>query len=102
MIRRPPRSTLFPYTTLFRSLAPTIVHARTVEAYLQGKRLDEEVCQQAGRLAREDVTPIDDVRGSATYRLETLDTLVAHALRRIADGKEAEGWMEHPVLLGTN
>src|SRR3990172_13442956 len=24
MIRRPPRSTLFPYTTLFRSLSPTI------------------------------------------------------------------------------
>src|SRR2546422_9584258 len=24
MIRRPPRSTLFPYTTLFRSLEPTI------------------------------------------------------------------------------
>src|SRR2546426_3756740 len=26
MIRRPPRSTLFPYTTLFRSLGATIVH----------------------------------------------------------------------------
>src|SRR5229473_7343918 len=25
MIRRPPRSTLFPYTTLFRSLRPTMV-----------------------------------------------------------------------------
>src|SRR2546430_10311966 len=25
MIRRPPRSTLFPYTTLFRSLSPTPV-----------------------------------------------------------------------------
>src|SRR2546430_13063341 len=25
MIRRPPRSTLFPYTTLFRSLAPLLV-----------------------------------------------------------------------------
>src|SRR3712207_7100252 len=25
MIRRPPRSTLFPYTTLFRSLSPTMV-----------------------------------------------------------------------------
>src|SRR5256885_7994682 len=24
MIRRPPRSTLFPYTTLFRSLSPTV------------------------------------------------------------------------------
>src|SRR3989442_6327474 len=28
MIRRPPRSTLFPYTTLFRSRAPA-AHART-------------------------------------------------------------------------
>jgi xanthine dehydrogenase iron-sulfur cluster and FAD-binding subunit A len=84
------------------SLAPTVVHARKVEAYLQGKRLDEEVCQQAGRVAREDVTPIDDVRGSAIYRLETLDALVAYGLRRIMSGKEAEGWMAQPVLLRTN
>src|SRR2546426_8883420 len=28
MIRRPPRSTLFPYTTLFRSLAKQIVQLR--------------------------------------------------------------------------
>src|SRR3712207_7434807 len=27
MIRRPPRSTLFPYTTLFRSVVDTHVHA---------------------------------------------------------------------------
>src|SRR2546426_1211727 len=27
MIRRPPRSTLFPYTTLFRSLAVLLAHA---------------------------------------------------------------------------
>src|SRR3712207_8564178 len=26
MIRRPPRSTLFPYTTLFRSLVNTVLH----------------------------------------------------------------------------
>ena len=84
------------------SLAPTIVHARKVEAYLQGKRLDEEVCRQAGRLAREDVMPIDDVRGSATYRWETLDALVAYGLRRIMSGKEADGWMAQPVLLRTN
>src|SRR3712207_8371792 len=27
MIRRPPRSTLFPYTTLFRSRSPCVLHA---------------------------------------------------------------------------
>src|SRR2546422_8449448 len=30
MIRRPPRSTLFPYTTLFRSLVPGRFHSRSV------------------------------------------------------------------------
>lgn len=82
-------------------LAPTIVHTSTVEAYLKGKRLDASVCEEAGRLANEDVTPIDDIRGSADYRRATLDTLVAHGLQRIAAGKEAEGWMTQPVLLET-
>src|SRR3712207_7458818 len=39
MIRRPPRSTLFPYTTLFRSRLPSCVqvllHPRLVIRYLQ-------------------------------------------------------------------
>src|SRR2546429_6095863 len=33
MIRRPPRSTLFPYTTLFRS--PLLPHAQTVPSVLR-------------------------------------------------------------------
>src|SRR2546429_8222285 len=36
MIRRPPRSTLFPYTTLFRSTILPIVHGRA--------GLDENLC----------------------------------------------------------
>src|SRR3712207_9263304 len=36
MIRRPPRSTLFPYTTLFRSLEPVAAHERVVEVALPG------------------------------------------------------------------
>src|SRR2546422_2274750 len=34
MIRRPPRSTLFPYTTLFRSPTAVIVNQAFVEKYL--------------------------------------------------------------------
>src|SRR5256885_6374875 len=30
MIRRPPRSTLFPYTTLFRSIAKMVLHGTPV------------------------------------------------------------------------
>src|SRR3712207_6908345 len=32
MIRRPPRSTLFPYTTLFRSFFPSVSHCRVLIA----------------------------------------------------------------------
>src|SRR3712207_9497229 len=36
MIRRPPRSTLFPYTTLFRSVALVREHPGRIEPYLPG------------------------------------------------------------------
>src|SRR2546430_13252027 len=36
MIRRPPRSTLFPYTTLFRSVSDVKVGARVAYAAVQG------------------------------------------------------------------
>src|SRR5260370_23600521 len=41
MIRRPPRSTLFPYTTLFRSISSTDISSFTVETdhkYPKGSR----------------------------------------------------------------
>ncbi|HEV2580944.1 MAG TPA: FAD binding domain-containing protein [Ktedonobacteraceae bacterium] len=84
------------------SLAPTIVHAHTVETYLEGKALSEPVCREAGQLALRDASPIGDVRGSATYRQATLTGLVTHGLRRIANGQEAEGWMAQPILLETS
>src|SRR2546425_5651992 len=36
MIRRPPRSTLFPYTTLFRSLPPRELRARSADERATG------------------------------------------------------------------
>lgn len=80
-------------------LAPTIIHARTVETYLVGKQLTPEVCAEAGRLANEDAVPIDDIRGSTEYRRETLTSLVTHGLQRLAAGNEAEGWQTPRILL---
>src|SRR5256885_4530600 len=44
MIRRPPRSTLFPYTTLFRSLSTAAVQDASPVAYALGlrARIDQE------------------------------------------------------------
>src|SRR3712207_7759380 len=50
MIRRPPRSTLFPYTTLFRSQGPRrTAEADRVEQQRAGfERHDQESCQRNG------------------------------------------------------
>src|SRR3712207_8271112 len=51
MIRRPPRSTLFPYTTLFRSLRRH-VHAARRHAAAPGRRDDLRGARRPGRLRR--------------------------------------------------
>jgi carbon-monoxide dehydrogenase medium subunit len=84
------------------SVAPTIIGATAAEDYLRGKRLDDETRAQAGRLAAAAAQPIDDVRGTAIYRSQTLGGLVAEALRRIATTTEAEGLPDAPILLDTN
>src|SRR5260370_15650708 len=48
MIRRPPRSTLFPYTTLFRSVSHiTEVHVETEEVQVSGLRKAHQVIRRA-------------------------------------------------------
>jgi xanthine dehydrogenase iron-sulfur cluster and FAD-binding subunit A len=84
------------------SVAPTIIRASAAEEYLRGRRLDAKTRAEAGRLAAGAATPIDDVRGAASYRRNTLGGLVAEALRRIASGTQAEGLPDEPVLLDTN
>ena len=71
------------------------------EAFLIGRSLTPDVCQEAGRLAASDISPISDLRGSADYRLATVSALVADALDRLSNGTERDGWPAQPVLLET-
>src|SRR5437867_6351247 len=66
MIRRPPRSTLFPYTTLFRS-----VHQVRVEREAEGRNLLE--ARLAERLGQ--VVP-DHADSFASFPLERIDRRV--------------------------
>ncbi|MFN8590918.1 MAG: 2Fe-2S iron-sulfur cluster-binding protein [Thermomicrobiales bacterium] len=83
------------------SLAPTIVRASAAEASLVGQPLTQERCDAAAALALEAVSPIDDVRGSAAYRLITLRNLLARTLLDLGEGKAASALPANPVLLDT-
>src|SRR5258708_16084695 len=49
MIRRPPRSTLFPYTTLFRSNKRDCGQPVLAQHYLQSKKYEEELQRAQNR-----------------------------------------------------
>ncbi len=83
----------------FGCLAPVVVRGSHIEAFLRGKALTPVVCIQAGRVALEDASPIDDIRGSAGYREDVLSRMVADALRRLAGGRQGDGVPEVPILL---
>ena len=52
----------------FGGVAPTIVRLPRTEAWLSERSMCESTLRTAGKVAREEIAPISDVRGSAEYR----------------------------------
>ncbi|HXI11987.1 MAG TPA: FAD binding domain-containing protein [Thermoanaerobaculia bacterium] len=52
----------------FGGVGPTVVRLRATEQFLIGKTISRETLRAAGAIAREEISPISDVRGSADFR----------------------------------
>lgn len=63
------------------AVAPTPIRAKNVEEYLVGKKLTDEVIEEAARMAEASVTPISDQRASAGYRKEMIYVNVKRMIR---------------------
>jgi carbon-monoxide dehydrogenase medium subunit len=62
------------------AVAPTPVRAGPAETFLIGKIADGDAIEKAAELAAASVSPIDDVRSSASYRREMVRVLTRRAL----------------------
>ena len=58
------------------SVAPTVVLSAEVEAMLVGNRLSRQVLEEAARVVRKRVEPIDDIRASSSYRRQVAGNLL--------------------------
>jgi xanthine dehydrogenase small subunit len=52
------------------AVGPTVIRARSAEAFLHGRRFDEDTMRAAGDIAVREISPISDVRGAADYRYQ--------------------------------
>src|SRR2546427_8366393 len=73
MIRRPPRSTLFPYTTLFRSITSAVEHHAVLHCceYLARKEGFEVTCLPVDREGRVAVESLEKAVRPDTDRKST-------------------------------
>ena len=65
----------------------TPVHARNVEDALRGQRLDAQKIGEAAALVRDEVDPLDDLRGSAAYKREMARVWTQRALQELLDAR---------------
>src|SRR5258708_28949732 len=94
MIRRPPRSTLFPYTTLFRSRLRTVAQVANLDAVRPGRHVVDHVAAERVRGGGGDGVPAaQDARSEEhTSELQSPDHLVCRLLlekKKIVDKKVA-------------
>jgi CO/xanthine dehydrogenase FAD-binding subunit len=68
----------------FGSVAPTVVRARNAEGSLRGRDLTDEAATAAVEALAADITPIDDIRSTARYRLEVAGRLLAEFLSALS------------------
>ena len=61
----------------YGGVAPTVVRLPKTEAFLSGKTPSLELFERAGELARGEIKPITDVRGSADYRLQLAQNIMS-------------------------
>jgi carbon-monoxide dehydrogenase medium subunit len=62
------------------------MRARKVEDALRGQRLTPELIDETAALVRDEVDPLDDVRGSAHYKREMARVWTGRALRSLLNG----------------
>jgi xanthine dehydrogenase small subunit len=64
-------------TIAYGGVAPTVIRLPHTEIFLTGKSATLDTFEHAGRVARDEIKPISDVRGSSDYRLQLGENILA-------------------------
>ncbi len=77
----------------YGGVGPNIIRLRRCEEFLRGNPFTHETMRQAGKLARTEINPISDVRGSAEYRAQLAENMMRKFWFDVAgtDGTDGNG-----------
>ena len=67
------------------NVGPTPIQATEAEAFLRGKKLDDAVIRQAGKLAADAAQPSSDLRGTAEFKKGLVEEFTRRGLRKATE-----------------
>jgi xanthine dehydrogenase small subunit len=73
----------------YGGVGPVVLRLPETEAFLVGKPMTEATFREAGKIARQEVTPISDVRGSQAFRLQLAENILMKFYFEVAETPEA-------------
>jgi CO/xanthine dehydrogenase FAD-binding subunit len=65
------------------SAAPVPLRITKAEEYLNNKNINKVELEKLGRIVAEEIKPIDDIRGTAKYRRQTINNITQSAFREV-------------------
>src|SRR5258708_21118680 len=91
MIRRPPRSTLFPYTTLFRSKPfPRDLLRATIRRCLESHNLKKEISKMQNELIKKDkLAAVGSMAGAIAHRIRNPLPIIQMSARHLQNDLKA-------------
>ena len=71
----------------FGGVGPVVLRLPETEDFLRGKPLLLEIFQQAGKIARDEIRPVSDVRASSDYRLQLAENILLKFFHECCDSR---------------
>ena len=69
----------------YGGVGPVVMRLKKTEQFLQGKEFEFQTFVYAGKMAKEEVTPISDVRGSSDFRFQLAENIILKFFYETAD-----------------
>ena len=64
------------------AVAPVPMRAKKAEGVLRGKKLNETLIREAGKVASQEAKPITDIRASEWYRRQIVEELTVRTVQQ--------------------
>jgi xanthine dehydrogenase small subunit len=71
----------------YGGVGPVVLRLPETEEYLHEKPLLQEIFQQAGKIARNEISPISDVRSSSVYRSQLAENILLKFFHECCDSR---------------